>query len=124
MKWFAFAETVMQVFFSEVVINGKPGSVLNCEEAVLQVAEGSIDGLGFAEVRHEVGWEKTVSQRWISCRSFAKEAVCSFRSFLAGGRKSACERQVSFPAAKKLDTGKAKLHRSPAQAIGCMTGSG
>ena len=59
MKWFAFAETVMQVFFSEVVINGKPGSVLNCEEAVLQVAEGSIDGLGFAEVRHEVGWEKT-----------------------------------------------------------------
>ncbi|OLP97201.1 hypothetical protein AK812_SmicGene20447 [Symbiodinium microadriaticum] len=82
MKWFAFAETVMQVFFSEVVINGKPGSVLNCEEAVLQVAEGSIDGLGFAEVRHE----------------------------------------VSFPAAKKLDTGKAKLHRSPAQAIGCMTG--
>ncbi|CAE7845293.1 unnamed protein product [Symbiodinium necroappetens] len=67
---------------AEVVINGKPGSVLNCEEAVLQVAEGSIDGLGFAEVRHE----------------------------------------VSFPAAKKLDTGKAKLHRSPAQAIGCMTG--
>eukprot|EP00439_Symbiodinium_sp_Y106_P014681 s8408_g2.t1 len=67
---------------AEVVINGKPGSVLNCEEAVLQVAEGSIDGLGFAEVRHE----------------------------------------VSFPAAKKLETGKAKPHRSPAQAIGCMTG--
>ena len=39
----------------EVVIDGQPGNVLNCEEAVLRVAEGNVDGLDFVEIRHEAG---------------------------------------------------------------------
>ncbi|CAE7498214.1 unnamed protein product [Symbiodinium natans] len=68
---------------AEVVIDGQPGNVLNCEEAVLRVAEGNVDGLDFVEIRHE----------------------------------------VSMPAGRKLQTGKAKKQQTPAQAIGCMTGA-
>ena len=48
---------------NEVVINGKPNDVLNCEEAVLRVAEGNLDGLNFVELRHEArqGLQQTVA---------------------------------------------------------------